>query len=134
MDVAVAREFLRSNHRVVLVTARADGRPHAAPVLGGVDDGGRAVVSTTESSVKTGNVRRDPAVSLCVLNDGFFGSWVQIDGRAEVVPLPEAMDGLVDLYRQISGEHPDWDGFRSAMDAQRRVLLRVEIQRAGPGG
>ena len=82
--------------------------------------------------MKVRNARKRPAVSLCVLSDGFFGPWVQIDGRTEVVPLPEAMEGLVDLYRQVAGEHPDWDDFRSAMERERRVLLRVHVERAGP--
>ena len=82
--------------------------------------------------MKTHNVRRDPRVSLCVLSEGFFGEWIQVDGRAEVIPLPEAMDGLVDVYRKVAGEHPDWDDFRAAMVRERRVLLRIEIERAGP--
>jgi PPOX class probable F420-dependent enzyme len=133
MDVAEARAFLADHHRAVVVTLRSDGRPQTSPVLAGVDDEGRAVVSTREAAMKTRNARRDPRVSLCVLSDGFHGEWVQVDGRAEIVPLPEAMDGLVALYRMVAGEHPDWDEFRAAMEEQRRVLLRVEIERAGPG-
>ena len=82
--------------------------------------------------MKTRNARRDPRVSLCALSDGFVGPWVQVDGRAEIVPLPEAMQGLIDLYRRAAGEHPDWDDFRAAMDRERRVLLRIDIERAGP--
>lgn len=133
MEVDDARAFVARNHRAVIVTLRADGRPHTAPVLCGVDGSGRVVVSTREAAVKTKNLRRDPRVSVCVLNDGFFGEWLQVDGQAEIVSLPEAMDGLVELYRQISGEHPDWEEFRSAMAEQRRVLLRVEVEHAGPG-
>ena len=131
MDAAEARTFLEKHHRAVVVTLRVDGRPQTSPVLCGLDDEGRVVVSTTESTAKVKNLRRDPRVSFCVLRDEFFGGFVQVDGRAELVALPDAMEGLVDLYRQLSGEHPDWDEFRAAMVEQRRVLLRVEIEQAG---
>ena len=126
------REFLAGNHRAVLATTRNDGRPQMSPVLCAMDDLGRVVISTRETAAKTRNARRRPQVSLCVLSDGFFGNWLQVDGRAEVVSLPEAMDGLVDAYRQMAGEHPDWDDFRAAMERERRVLLRVEVERTGP--
>lgn len=132
MEISEARRFVEQHHRAVLVTRRGDGRPQTSPVVCGVDGEGHVVVSTRETAMKTRNVRRDPAVSFCVVSDDFFGAWAQIDGRAAVVPLPGAMEGLVDLYRKVSGEHPDWDEFRSAMRDQRRVLLRVEIERAGP--
>ena len=85
------------------------------------------VVSVTTDRAKTKNLRRDPRATLCVLSDGFFGPWVQIDGRTEVVDLPDAMDGLVDLYRSVQGEHPDWDDFRAAMERDHRCLLRITI-------
>ena len=132
MDLDEARAFLADHHRAVLITLRADGRPQASPVLAGVDGDGKVAISTTEAAVKTTNARRDPRVSVCVLSDGFFGPWAQLDGRAQVVPLPEAMQGLIDLYRQVGGEHPDWDEFRAAMERDRRVLLRIDIERAGP--
>ena len=132
MDPERARAFVADNHRAVLVTARADGRPQVSPVVCGLDAEGWVTISTRETAMKVRNARKRPAVSLCVLSDGFFGPWVQIDGRTEVVPLPEAMEGLVDLYRQVAGEHPDWDDFRSAMERERRVLLRVHVERAGP--
>lgn len=132
MDVAEALAFVAGNHRSVLVTARADGRPQTSPVLSAVDDVGRVVISTRETAMKTANVRRQPAVSVCVVSDDFFSSWVQIDGTADVVSLPDAMDGLVAYYRQVSGEHPDWAEYRSAMEQQRRVLLRISPERAGP--
>jgi PPOX class probable F420-dependent enzyme len=127
-----AREFVASNHRAVLVTRRAGGGLQTSPVLVGVDGEGRLVVSTREGAYKTRNLRRDPTAVLCVVADRFFGRWLQVEGRAEVVPLPEAMDGLVDYYRRISGEHPDWDDYRRAMRRQRRVLVRVSIEAVGP--
>lgn len=132
MDIEEARAFLADHHRAVLITARTDGRPQASPVTAGVDADGKVAISTRETAMKVKNARRDPRVSLCVLSDGFFGPWVQVDGRAEIVPLPDAMQGLVDLYRRAAGEHPDWDDFRAAMHRERRVLLRIGIERAGP--
>jgi PPOX class probable F420-dependent enzyme len=127
-----AREFVVSNHRAVLVTRRSGGGLQTSPVLVGVDGEGRLVISTREGAYKTRNLRGDPTAVLCVFSDRFFGRWMQIEGTAQVVSLPEAMDGLVDYYRRISGEHPDWDDYRRAMRQQRRVLLRVSIDRVGP--
>jgi PPOX class probable F420-dependent enzyme len=101
-------------------------------VAAGVDGDGTVVVSTRETAVKTKNLRRRPRASLAVLSDGFFGEWVQVEGPVEIVSLPEAMDGLVDYYRQLSGEHPDWNEYRAAMESERRVLLRLTVERAGP--
>ena len=132
VDIPGAQAFLREHHRAVLITLREDGRPHPTPVLCGLDDEGRVAVSTTEATAKVRHVRRDPRVSACVVNDGFFGPWVYVEGTAELLPLPEAMEELVALYRRVAGEHPDWDEFRQAMTDQRRVLLRFPIERAGP--
>ena len=132
MDVEEAREFVRANHNAVLATRRRDGSPQMSPVTCGVDSEGRVVVSTRETAVKTKNARRDPRVSLCVLSDGFYGAWVQLDGTAEIVALPAAMELLVDYYRSLRGEHPDWDDYRAAMERERRVVLRITIERAGP--
>lgn len=132
MDLDAARAFVQKHHHAVLSTRRRDGRPQLSPVACAVDPDGRVVVSTRETAVKTANIRRHPAVSLCVLSDGFFGDWVQIDGTAEVVSLPDAMEPLVDYYRSVSGEHPDWDDYRAAMERDRRVLVRITLERAGP--
>jgi PPOX class probable F420-dependent enzyme len=132
MDLDEAREVIREQHRAVLATIRTDGTPQMSPVLVALDDEGRVLVSTRETALKVRNLRRDPRLWLCVLPDGFFGRWVQVEGRAEIVSLPDAMDGLVDYYRRVSGEHDDWDDYRAAMRRERRVLLRVELTRAGP--
>jgi PPOX class probable F420-dependent enzyme len=132
MDLDEARSFVAANHRAVLCTRRADGSPQLSPVVVGVDAEGRLVLSSRETAYKVRNLRRDPRASLCVFTDGFFGPWVQLDGRAEVISLPEAMEGLVDYYRRLAGEHPDWDDYRRAMERERRVLVRVTIERAGP--
>jgi PPOX class probable F420-dependent enzyme len=127
-----ARELVASNHRAVLITHRSSGGLQTSPVLVGVDDEGKVVISTREAAYKTRNLRRDPTAVLCVLSDGFFGRWMQIEGTAQIVSLPEAMDGLVDYYRRISGEHPDWDDYRRAMQDQHRVLVRISIDAVGP--
>ena len=132
MDLDAARDFVRNNHRAVFTTRRANGDPQLSPVVCSVDADGRVAVSTRETALKVKNIRRDPRVSLCVLNDRFFGDWIQVDGIAEVVSLPEAMDLLVEYYRSLAGEHPDWDEYRGAMERERRVLVRVELRRAGP--
>jgi len=132
MDTAEALEFIRANHHGVMVTRRADGLPAMSPVACNVDETGLVVVSTRETAMKVKHIERDPHVAICVLNDGFFGPWVQVEGTAEVVHLPEAMDGLVDYYRRTSGEHPDWNDYRAAMERERRVLVRIAVTRSGP--
>jgi PPOX class probable F420-dependent enzyme len=127
-----ARAFVASNHRAVLITRRSGRGLQTSPVLVGVDDDGKVVISTWEGAYKTRNLRRDPRAVLCVLSDGFFGPWIRIEGTAQIVSLPEAMAGLVDYYRGISGEHPDWDDYRRAMQQEQRVLVRVSIDAAGP--
>jgi PPOX class probable F420-dependent enzyme len=125
-------EFVRPRHSMVLVTQRADGRPQTSPVTGGVDDEGRIVISTYPERAKTVNARRRPQVSVLVLSDDFGGEWVQVDGDCEVIDLPESVEPLVDYYRAISGEHPDWDEYRQAMRDQGKSLLRVTPTRWGP--
>ncbi|MEW2142431.1 PPOX class F420-dependent oxidoreductase [Micromonospora vinacea] len=125
-------DFVRPRHRVLLMTTRADGRPQSSPVSAGVDGQGRLVVSTYPERAKVSNVRRDPRVSACVLSDDWNGPWVQIDGTAEVLDLPEALEPLVEYFRSISGEHPDWDDYRAAMVRQGKSLIRVTIDAWGP--
>jgi PPOX class probable F420-dependent enzyme len=132
MQLERAREFMRVNHRAVLATRRSDGLPQLSPVTVGVDGEGRVIISTRETAIKTKNLERDPHASLCVMNDGFYGDWVQAEGTAEIIRLPEAMDLLVDYYRRVSGEHPDWDDYRQAMRRDRRVIAAITLTRAGP--
>ena len=132
MELDQARSIVRSQHRAVLNTLRSDGTPHMTPVLATVDHAGRIVVSTTGNSVKVRNLRRDPRAWLCVLPDEFFGRWIQVEGDVEIVELPEALPLLEDYYRSISGEHDNWEDYRAAMRRENRVLLRIELTRAGP--
>jgi PPOX class probable F420-dependent enzyme len=132
MDLERAREFLRKNHRAVMSTYHRDGRLQLTPVTVGVDEAGRVAISSRETAVKVRNLLRDPRASICATTDAFFGDWVQVDGEAEIVHLPEAMELLVDYYRKIAGEHPDWDDYRAVMERERRVLIRITPTRAGP--
>jgi PPOX class probable F420-dependent enzyme len=125
-------EFLRPRHHAILMTTRRDGRPQASPNTCGVDAEGRIVISTYPERVKVTNIRRDPRVSVCVLSDEFGGAWVQVDGVAEVLDLPEALEPLVEYFRVISGEHPDWDEYRQAMREQGKSLIRITIESWGP--
>ncbi len=124
--------FVRPRHRMVLVTERADGRPQLSPVSGGVDGEGRIVISTYPERAKTANLRRRDAASVLVLSDAWNDPWVQVDGSAEVLDLPDALEPLVDYYRSISGEHPDWDEYREAMTRQGKSLIRITPERWGP--
>jgi len=125
-------DFVRPRHRAILLTTRADGRPQASPLTCGVDDSGRIVVSTYPERAKTRNARRDPRVSVLVLSDEWNGPWVQVDGAAEVLDVPEAVEPLVEYFRNISGEHPDWAEYREAMLLQGKSLIRVTPERWGP--
>jgi PPOX class probable F420-dependent enzyme len=135
VNTAVTRDelldFISSRHHAIVITTRADGRPQASPVTCGVDDGA-IVVATYPERAKTRNARRNQQVSVVVLSDDFGGPWVQVDGIAEVLDMPEAVDGLVGYFRSISGEHPDWDEYRQAMVRQGKSLLRITPERWGP--
>jgi PPOX class probable F420-dependent enzyme len=132
MDVETAVTFLRANHRAVLATTRTDGRPQLSPIVASVTAEGLVAISSRETAVKVTNLRRDPFASLCVVSDGFFGEWVQIEGPATILSLPDAMEPLVDYYRSLSGEHPDWADYRAAMERDRRVMILIRPERAGP--
>ncbi len=125
-------EFLRPRHKAILMTTRRDGRPQASPNTCGVDTEGRIVISTYPERAKTANVRRNPSVSVLFLSDGFSDPWVQVDGEGEVLDLPEALEPFVEYFRNISGEHPNWDEYRQAMRDQGKSLIRITIDRWGP--
>ena len=125
-------DFIRPRHHAILMTTRPDGRPQSSPVTCGVDTEGRIVVSTYPERAKATNARRDPRVSVLVLSDDFSGAWVQADGRAEVLDLPASVEPLVEYFRCISGEHPDWDEYREAMRRQGKSLIRITIDAWGP--
>jgi PPOX class probable F420-dependent enzyme len=132
VDRAGLLDFLRSRHRLILSTRRADGSDQLSPVTAGLDGEGRILIATYPQRAKVRNLRLDPTASACVLSDEWNGPWVQVSGRAEIVDLPDALDAFVDYYRGISGEHPDWDEYREAMVKQAKCLIRLTIDRWGP--
>jgi PPOX class probable F420-dependent enzyme len=131
MDLEAAREFMREHHRAVLATKRRRGIQQS-PVLVNIDGEGRAIISSRETAYKVINLRRDPWAQLCVFTDRFFGNWIYAEGEAEVLSLPEAMDPLIDYYKRFPDENPDWDDYRERMRQQKRVLIRIALERAGP--
>lgn len=132
VDLDQLLEFVRPRHRAILLTVRADGSPQGSPLTCGVDNSGRLVISTYPERAKARNVRRDPRASVIVLSDEWNGPWVQIDGTAEVIDAPESVEPLVEYFRNISGEHPDWAEYRAAMVKQGKSLIRITPERWGP--
>lgn len=132
MESEKARDFIRKNHRGVLTTYRQDGSLQMSPIIVGIDEEGLAMISSRETAYKVKNLRRKPKASVCVFVDDFFGQWIQIDGTAEILSLPEAMEPLVSFYKTVVGEHPDWQEYREAMVKEKRLLIRIRIERAGP--
>lgn len=125
-------DFIRPRHHGILSMTRLDGRPQMSPVTIGLDVEGRIVIASYPHRAKTINARRDRRASVCVLSDDFGGEWVQIDGTAEVLGGPTAVEPLVEYFRVISGEHPDWTEYRQAMIDQGKVLIRITIEAWGP--
>ena len=125
-------DFIRPRHRMVLTTFRSDGSLQSSPVTAGVDELGRIVIASYPQRAKAANIRRDGRASVVVLSDEFNGPYVQVDGDAEVIELPDAVDALVDYFRAVAGEHPDWDEYRQAMVDQGKCLIRVTPTRWGP--
>lgn len=132
MDLDEARAFLHENHRGVLATRRTSGRIQQSPVLVNMDGEGRAIISSRETAYKVRNLRRDPWAQVCVFTDSFVGQWLFVEGSAQVLSLPEAMDPLIDYYKRFPDENPEWDDYRARMERERRVLIRIELERAGP--
>jgi PPOX class probable F420-dependent enzyme len=132
VDLDRAREFIRENHRAVAATRRRDGSVQLSPVLVNIDGEGRAIISSRETALKVKNLRRDPYVQLCVFENRWPGRWIGVDGEAEILSLPEAMDPLIDYYERFPDDNPDWDDYRERMRREKRVLIRIEAQRAGP--
>jgi PPOX class probable F420-dependent enzyme len=132
VDPSAAKQFVSQNHRAVMATRRRDGSPQLSPIVVGSDAHGDLVVSSRETAVKVRNLMRDHRYDLAVFTNNFFGPWISIRGEAEVIHLPEALPGLEQYYRSVSGEHPDWEEYRAAMAQERRVLLVLSIAEVGP--
>ncbi|WP_239309236.1 MULTISPECIES: PPOX class F420-dependent oxidoreductase [unclassified Frankia] len=132
MDIEAARAYIRDNQHAVLATFRRDSTLQMSPVVVGVSTGGALIISSRETAYKVHNLYRDPRATLCVFPDAFYGPWVQVSGRAMIISLPAAMESLIDYYRSLSGEHPDWDDYRAAMIRDQRCVISIEIDSAGP--
>ena len=131
MELEAAREVIRRHNRAVLANRRPGGIQQS-PVLVTVDDEGRAIISSHETAYKVKNLRRDPWAQVCVFTKRFFGEWIYAEGEAEIVSLPEAMDPLIDYYKRFPDDNPDWDEYRERMRREKRVLIRIGLERAGP--
>jgi PPOX class probable F420-dependent enzyme len=132
MDLERARAFMREHHRGVLATGRASSMIQMSPVLVNVDEAGRAIISSRETAYKVRNLRRDPWAQVCVFTERFFGEWIYAEGTAEVLSLPEAMDPLIDYYERFPDPNPDWEEYRERMRREKRVLIRIALDGAGP--
>lgn len=132
VDLNQLLDFVRPRHNMILLTRRRDGTAQLSPVTGGVDGAGRVVIASYPERAKSANLRRSPDCAVLVLSDDFGGAWVQVDGTGEILDLPEALDPLVEYFRCISGEHPNWDEYRQAMVDQGKCLIRVTPTRWGP--
>jgi PPOX class probable F420-dependent enzyme len=132
VDLEGLLDFVRPRHKMILITTRKDQHPQSSPVTGGVDDEGRIVISTYPERAKTANARRQGEAAVLVLSDDFNGAWVQLEGPCEVIDPPDSVEPLVDYYRSIAGEHPDWDEYRQAMRDQGKSLLRITPTRWSP--
>jgi PPOX class probable F420-dependent enzyme len=125
-------DFLRTRHHAVIVTKRSDGGDQTSPVTVGIDEQGRLLVSTYPERAKVRNIRKDPRVALCMLSDDFEGPWVHVEGTAEVLDMPDALDPLIEYFRSISGEHPDWEEYKEAMAKEDKTLVRLTVEHWGP--
>ena len=132
VDRAQLVEFLRPRHHVILLTPRNDGGWQGSPVTSGVDAEGRIVIATYPERAKATNVARHGRAAVLALSEDFDGPWVQVEGPAELIQPPAAVEPLVDYYRSISAEHPDWDEYRAAMTEQGKALIRITPERWGP--
>lgn len=132
VDLAGLLEFVRPRHRMILLTTRGDGGSQGSPVTAGVDTQGRIVIATYPQRAKSANVARHPRAAVVVLSEDFDGPWVQVEGPAELITLPDAVEPLVDYFRAVAGEHSDWDAYRTAMTAQGKALIRITPQRWSP--
>jgi len=129
MDLDAALAFARDHRNGVLITLKRDGRPQSSNIVYTVADDGRVRVSITAERAKYRNLVRDPRVSLHVNADDFW-SYVVLEGDADLSPVATTtddptVDELVEMYRAVQGEHPDWDDYRRAMVTDQRVVLTL---------
>jgi len=134
MELATALDFIRDQRQGILITLKSDGRPQSSNIAYALGDDGVIRISITDSRAKTANMRRDPRVSLHVNRSDFY-AYAVLEGEAELAPVAAAVDDatvdeLVEYYRTVAGEHPDWDEYRQAMVDDGRLLLKLTPTRA----
>jgi PPOX class probable F420-dependent enzyme len=133
IEIDHAKQFLTKNHWGILTTRRKNGQLQMSPVTVGLDSEGRAVISSRETAYKVNNLRRDPRAALCAITSSFHGEgWVQVNGSANIISLPDALDTLMYLHRQAYGEHKSWPEFHERMVREKRVIIRIDIESVGP--
>ncbi len=133
MKISDAQDFLKDNHHGVLVARKKDGSLQMTLVSPVIDADGKVIVTSRETTYKVKNIRRNPQISLLVFGGQFHGSnYIQIDGKAEIIPQPQAMDIVLDWHRQIRGEPASWDEVREKTKAERRIAMRITIEKVGP--
>jgi PPOX class probable F420-dependent enzyme len=133
MEMDPAKEFLKKNHWGVLATRRKNGQLQMSPITVGLDSQGHAIISSRETAYKVNNLRRDPRAAVCAFTNSFHGEgWLQVNGTAKIISLPQALDTLVYLQRQAYGEHKSWPEFRERMVREKRVIICITIENVGP--
>ena len=133
IEIDHAKQFLTKHHWGILATRRKNGQLQMSPVTVGLDSDGRAVISSRETAYKVNNLRRDPRAALCAITSSFHGEgWVQINGQAKIISMPDALDTLMNLHRQAYGEHKSWPEFQDRMVREKRVIIRIDIENVGP--
>lgn len=119
-------EFATGKHSFVLTTTRRDGRPQMSLVTGTITPEGELLISSYPQRAKTHNIKNNPNVSVLIMGGAFNAAWIQVDGTAQAIDMPDAGDGLVEYFRGISGEHSDWDEYRQAMQDQGKSIIRID--------
>ena len=133
MEIADAQKFLKDNHRACIAVRQKDGWPQMTFVTPGIDEQGRVIITSRGTTYKIKHIERDPRVSMLIFGEQYSGSkFVQIHGSAEIIHQPAAMDGLIHWYKQVRGEHQNWDEYKKRMQNEKRVIIRVNIEKVGP--
>src|SRR6266850_2753374 len=133
MEIVDAQKFLQQNHRACIAVRQKDGWPQMTFVSPGIDPQGRVIITSRGTTYKIKHLRRDPRVSMLIFGDQYSGSkFVQIHGTAEIIELPAAMDMLIYWYKQVRGEHKNWEEYKKRMADEKRVIIRVNIEKVGP--
>ena len=133
MDISEAKGFLKGKEHGVLVARKKDGSLQMTLVSPVIGANGDLIITSRETTYKVKNIKRNPQISLLVFGEKFNGSnYIQVDGKAEIIPQPQAMDIILDWHRQIRGEPENWDDIKKKTIAERRIAMRINIDKVGP--